>query len=57
MKLSAISILFTSLVVPALAAPARRWVDRTIQLDQGQFVGATDGVVNRFLGIPFALPP
>ncbi|KAG8978447.1 hypothetical protein FRC05_010692 [Tulasnella sp. 425] len=57
MKLSVVSILFTSLVVPALAAPARRWVDRTIQLDQGQFVGATDGVVNRFLAIPFALPP
>lgn len=32
-------------------------MDRTIQLDEGQFVGASDGVVNRFLAIPFALPP
>ncbi|KAG8896432.1 hypothetical protein FRC01_011823, partial [Tulasnella sp. 417] len=57
MKLQIASLLATSLLVPVLAAPARRWVDRSIQLDQGQFVGSSDGVVNRFLAIPFALPP
>ncbi|KAH8079814.1 Alpha/Beta hydrolase protein [Cristinia sonorae] len=29
----------------------------TVSLDQGTFTGASDGFVNRFLGIPFAKPP
>ncbi|EMD32791.1 hypothetical protein CERSUDRAFT_118502 [Gelatoporia subvermispora B] len=29
----------------------------TIRLDDGLFVGTTDGVTNSFLGIPFAKPP
>ncbi|KAG8978775.1 hypothetical protein FRB90_008352, partial [Tulasnella sp. 427] len=57
MKLGTTFAFANLFVVSALAAPTRRWVDSTIQLDQGQFVGSTDGVVNRFLGIPFALPP
>ncbi|KIO28124.1 hypothetical protein M407DRAFT_231060 [Tulasnella calospora MUT 4182] len=57
MKLIIAYIFVTSLLTPVLAAPARRLVDRSIQLDQAQFVGASDGVVDRFLSIPFALPP
>ena len=29
----------------------------TVVLDEGTFVGVTDGVTKRFLGIPFAKPP
>ena len=29
----------------------------TIQLDRGTFVGSSTGTVDKFLGIPFALPP
>ena len=28
-----------------------------VQLDQGTFIGTTDGTTNKFLGIPFAQPP
>ncbi|KAI0790999.1 carotenoid ester lipase precursor [Abortiporus biennis] len=39
----------------ALAAPTAN--APTVTLDQGTFQGATDGTINRFLGIPFAKPP
>ncbi|EMD39520.1 hypothetical protein CERSUDRAFT_111844 [Gelatoporia subvermispora B] len=29
----------------------------TVDLDNGTFIGTTDGVSNKYLGIPFALPP
>lgn len=29
----------------------------TILLDQGTFVGVSDGVTTRYLGIPYAKPP
>lgn len=29
----------------------------TIQLDRGVFIGNSTGTVDKFLGIPFALPP
>lgn len=35
---------------PSLAAP-------TVKLDAGTFTGTTDGISQRFLGIPFAQPP
>lgn len=29
----------------------------TVKLDNGAFTGTTDGISNKFLGIPFAQPP
>ena len=29
----------------------------SVQLDDGTFIGTSDGVVDRFLGIPFGKPP
>ncbi|KAI0671152.1 carotenoid ester lipase precursor [Trametes maxima] len=41
----------------ALAAPLDPRAGPTVQLDQGTFVGTTDGTTNKFLGIPFAKAP
>ncbi|EMD39501.1 hypothetical protein CERSUDRAFT_111813 [Gelatoporia subvermispora B] len=43
--------------VPILAAPSSRSLVPTVTLDQGTFVGVTDGTTDKFLGIPFAQPP
>lgn len=40
-----------------LAAPSSRSLLPTVTLDQGTFVGVTDGTVDQYLGIPFAQPP
>lgn len=29
----------------------------TVKLDNGVFIGTTDGISTKFLGIPFAQPP
>ena len=39
------------------AAPTANRASPTIQLDQGTFVGTSDGVTNKFLGIPFGQAP
>ncbi len=43
----------------ALAVPTdpRKRAPPTIQLDQGTFVGTSDGTTNKFLGIPFGKAP
>ncbi|EIW52423.1 carotenoid ester lipase precursor [Trametes versicolor FP-101664 SS1] len=41
----------------ALAAPLEERAPPTIQLDQGTFVGTTDGTTTKFLGIPFGKAP
>ncbi|KAI0793055.1 carotenoid ester lipase precursor [Irpex lacteus] len=48
--------LYAALWSAVLAAPARRAAP-TVTLDNGTFVGAASGKVNKFLGIPFAKPP
>ena len=40
----------------SLAAPSVN-TSPAVSLDQGTFTGVSDGVTNRFLGIPFAKPP
>ncbi|KAI0790998.1 carotenoid ester lipase precursor [Abortiporus biennis] len=47
------SILYVTGVV---AVPASRSISPSITLDKGTFEGVTDGVTNKFLGIPFAKP-
>ncbi|KAI0326234.1 carotenoid ester lipase precursor [Cubamyces sp. BRFM 1775] len=49
--------LLSALVGAAFAIPLVPRGAPTVQLDQGTFVGTTDGISNRFLGIPFAKPP
>lgn len=49
--------LFPLLAGLALAAPLEERAPPTIQLDQGTFVGTTDGTTTKFLGIPFAKAP
>ncbi|KAH9850188.1 carotenoid ester lipase precursor [Lenzites betulinus] len=49
--------LLPALAGVALAAPLDRRAAPTIQLDQGTFVGTSDGTTNKFLGIPFGKPP
>ncbi|KAI8986130.1 carotenoid ester lipase precursor [Trametes punicea] len=49
--------LLLTLVSTILAAPLAPRGAPTVQLDQGTFIGSTDGTTNRFLGIPFAKPP
>lgn len=39
------------------SAPDLQSISPTIVLDEGTFIGVGDGVINRFLGIPFAKPP
>ncbi|KAI0823990.1 carotenoid ester lipase precursor [Trametes gibbosa] len=41
----------------AFAAPLEPRAAPTVQLDQGTFVGTSDGTTNKFLGIPFGKPP
>ncbi|KAI0791004.1 carotenoid ester lipase precursor [Abortiporus biennis] len=45
------------LICGVLAAPTLRSISPSITLDNGTFEGTTDGVSNRYLGIPFARPP
>ncbi|OCH92823.1 carotenoid ester lipase precursor [Obba rivulosa] len=40
-----------------LATPSPRSLAPTVVLDQATFVGVTDGVTDKFLGVPFAQPP
>ncbi|KAH9891908.1 carotenoid ester lipase precursor [Cubamyces lactineus] len=49
--------LLLALVGAALAIPLKTQSAPTVQLDQGTFIGTTDGTTNKFLGIPFAKPP
>ncbi|KAI0354803.1 carotenoid ester lipase precursor [Trametes cingulata] len=49
--------LFPALAGVALAAPFAPRAAPTVQLDQGTFIGTTDGTTNKFLGIPFAKAP
>ncbi|KAI0629975.1 carotenoid ester lipase precursor [Trametes polyzona] len=41
----------------AYAAPLESRAAPTVQLDQGTFVGTTDGTTTKFLGIPYAKAP
>ena len=52
-------LLATSIINDSLASPAVRGRDSspTVQLDNGTFVGISEGNVNKFLGITFAKPP
>ena len=43
-----------ALASPVVRGPAS---SPTVRLDNGTFVGTSDGTVNSFLGIPFAKPP
>ena len=58
MPLRTLSLL-SLLVSAAFAAPTdiEKRASPTVTLDQGTFVGAADGSVNKFLGIPFGKPP
>ncbi|CDO72193.1 hypothetical protein BN946_scf184970.g45 [Trametes cinnabarina] len=49
--------LLAVLVSAVLAAPLAPRAAPTVQLDQGTFIGATDGTLNKFLGIPFGKAP
>ncbi|KAI0655443.1 carotenoid ester lipase precursor [Cubamyces menziesii] len=49
--------LLPTLFYAASAFPLTPWGAPTVQLDQGTFIGTTDGTTNKFLGIPFAQPP
>ncbi|EJF60948.1 carotenoid ester lipase precursor [Dichomitus squalens LYAD-421 SS1] len=51
------SCLLAALVGAALAVPMTKRASPSIQLDEGTFVGTSDGVVDKYLGIPFAKPP
>lgn len=53
-------VLSTLALIPWIhAAPPLRAINDppTVDLDNGTFIGTTDGVSNKYLGIPFALPP
>ena len=50
-------LLLLSGVGAAFAVLTEKRASPTIQLDQGTFVGTSDGVTNRFLGIPFGKAP
>ncbi|PIL35136.1 hypothetical protein GSI_02925 [Ganoderma sinense ZZ0214-1] len=41
----------------AVAVPTVKRAAPSIQLDDGTFIGTSDGTVDRFLGIPFGKPP
>ena len=41
----------------AVAVPAAKRGVPSIRLDDGTFIGTSDGIVDRFLGIPFGKPP
>ena len=45
------------LIGGSVALPAAKRAAPSIQLDDGTFVGSSDGTVDKFLGIPFAKPP
>ncbi|KAI0365312.1 carotenoid ester lipase precursor [Pilatotrama ljubarskyi] len=49
--------LLPALAGAAFAAPFAPRAAPTVQLDQGTFIGTTDGTTNKFLGIPFAKAP
>ncbi|KAI9066037.1 carotenoid ester lipase precursor [Trametes sanguinea] len=49
--------LLSVLVSAVLAAPLAPRAAPTVQLDQGTFIGASDGKTNKFMGIPFAKAP
>lgn len=51
------SCLLPAFIGAALAVPMAKRASPSVQLDDGTFVGTSDGVVDRFLGIPFAKPP
>ena len=53
---SILAILFALGIRFSHAASASREIP-TVTLDKGVFYGASDGITNRFLGIPFAKPP
>ena len=46
-----------SVIGAAFAVLTQKRASPTIQLDQGTFVGTSDGVTNRFLGIPYGKAP
>ncbi|RPD56081.1 carotenoid ester lipase precursor [Lentinus tigrinus ALCF2SS1-7] len=50
-------LLLLSLVGTTFAVPTEKRASPTIQLDQGTFVGTSDGVTSKFLGIPFGKAP
>ena len=52
-----LAIVLTSLWFSLHAAIGGVAAAPTIQLDCGAFVGNSTGTVDKFLGIPFALPP
>ncbi|OSC98005.1 carotenoid ester lipase precursor [Trametes coccinea BRFM310] len=49
--------LLSVLVSSVRAAPLAPRAAPTVQLDQGTFIGTSDGKTNKFLGIPFAKAP
>ena len=49
--------LLSTFICAASAFPLTPRGAPTVQLDQGTFIGTTDGTTNKFLGIPFAQPP
>ncbi|KAI0718159.1 carotenoid ester lipase precursor [Cerioporus squamosus] len=50
-------LLLLSVVGTAFAVPTEKRASPTVQLDQGTFVGTSNGVANKFLGIPFGKAP
>ena len=49
--------LVPAVIGAVVAVPTAKRAAPSIQLDGGTFVGTSDGIVDRFLGIPFAKPP
>ena len=50
-------LLLLSVIGTTFALPTEKRASPTIQLDHGTFVGTSDGVINKFLGIPFGKAP
>ncbi|RDX48880.1 carotenoid ester lipase precursor [Lentinus brumalis] len=50
-------LLLLSVVGIAFSVPTDKRALPTVQLDQGTFVGTSDGVASKFLGIPFGKAP
>lgn len=50
-------LLLLSVVGIAFSVPTEKRALPIVQLDQGTFVGTSDGVASKFLGIPFGKAP
>lgn len=56
-RTSLAALLLYSGVSAAILTGKASLVAPTVKLDNGTFIGAASGQVNKFLGIPYAQPP